>query len=264
MKPSTDCTCAIGIITIISFVCGAGANFGVRNQTGTHPGDLNDGAKNRDKRSLFFPYNAAQGLIAAIAVPLGVPDRNIFVSYNFEINYNNPTQSNIFTEGFFNYIRGIAPPLESPVLKINRALKGNPEVEDATEITTSEDVQLDTSTLAQMQRRSPRDLFDRYPKKFITRKKIYHAIEEQLKKNGLNGKKCLLRTICEAAEIPMVDNNGVIGDLIHIILSPSTSEDEHLPAEFHKAEILGLEGNCRKYRKHCKLNVLDLFSFLME
>lgn len=41
----------------------------------------------------------------AIAVPLKVPDRNIFMSYNFEGNYNSPQSTNVFTEGFFNWVR---------------------------------------------------------------------------------------------------------------------------------------------------------------
>ncbi|XP_058816031.1 uncharacterized protein LOC131679337 [Topomyia yanbarensis] len=267
MKPSSaKCVCVIGAITIISVVCGAAANLGARNQTGTHPDDPIDGARNRDKRSLFFPYNAAMGLLIAIAVPLSIPDRNIFVSYNFEGNYNSPQQSNIFTEGLFNFIRGIAPPLTSPVIAINRALQGNPAIEDATGVASSQEQPLETTTQSQeaMQQRAQRDLLSSYPRKFFTRKKIYHAIEEQMKKNGFNGKKCLLRAICEAAEIPMLENNGVVGDLVHIILSPSSSQDENLPAEFYKAEKLGIEGNCQKYYKYCKENILDTFSFMME
>lgn len=36
---------------------------------------------------------------------------------------------------------------------------------------------------------------------------------------GYNGHDCLLRAICEAAEIPLGLHNGVLGDLMHIILT---------------------------------------------
>lgn len=39
---------------------------------------------------LLFPVNAATGILVAIAVPVPLPDQNVFVSYNFEGNYNMP------------------------------------------------------------------------------------------------------------------------------------------------------------------------------
>ena len=40
---------------------------------------------------MLFPVNAATGILVAIAVPVtGLPDQNVFVSYNFEGNYNMP------------------------------------------------------------------------------------------------------------------------------------------------------------------------------
>lgn len=36
---------------------------------------------------------------------------------------------------------------------------------------------------------------------------------------GFNGHDCLLRAICEAAEIPLGMHNGVLGDIMHIILT---------------------------------------------
>lgn len=39
---------------------------------------------------LLFPYNACSGILVAIAVPLVDIDRQVFVSYNFEANYNMP------------------------------------------------------------------------------------------------------------------------------------------------------------------------------
>lgn len=50
------------------------------------------------KRGLFYPvlqygYNAATGILVAIAVPLhDLEGQNVFVSYNFEANYNMPNQ----------------------------------------------------------------------------------------------------------------------------------------------------------------------------
>ena len=37
--------------------------------------------------------------------------------------------------------------------------------------------------------------------------------------NGVDGKKCLLRAICESAESSLLDVNGVLGHILHIILT---------------------------------------------
>lgn len=47
----------------------------------------------------------------------------------------------------------------------------------------------------------------------ITRKNIYRVIE------SYSSKACLLRTICEHALTPLSKYNGVIGDIVHILLT---------------------------------------------
>ncbi|KAL9707967.1 hypothetical protein quinque_011485 [Culex quinquefasciatus] len=248
MKSSAQIWVALGVaISLFGTVCGLSAIINHRASN-----DTVEISRSRTERSLMFPYNSALGLIVAIAVPLKVPDRNIFMSYNFEGNYNSPQSTNVFTEGFFNWVRGIAPVLETPAIAINRALDGDPEVESA-ESTTAADEEESPKVTRAIHTRTP----------IYTRKKVYRAIESQFIKNGFNGKKCLLRLICEASEIPVHEHNGILGDLFHIVLSPSTSKDENLPPEFYKAERFGVQGHCHKYRKHCQENVFDLFSVIM-
>ncbi|XP_014272032.1 uncharacterized protein [Halyomorpha halys] len=45
----------------------------------------------RDKRYLTYTYGSAIGMFLAFAVPLEIPDRDVLFSYNFEANYNLPT-----------------------------------------------------------------------------------------------------------------------------------------------------------------------------
>lgn len=48
--------------------------------------------------SLLFPVNAATGILVAIAIPVtGLAGQNVFVSYNFEANYN---MANIPSDAF--------------------------------------------------------------------------------------------------------------------------------------------------------------------
>ncbi|KAI8434507.1 hypothetical protein MSG28_012512 [Choristoneura fumiferana] len=42
----------------------------------------------RQKRYLLFTKDTQWGIFLAIAVPIDIPDKNVFVSYNFEANYS--------------------------------------------------------------------------------------------------------------------------------------------------------------------------------
>uniref|UniRef100_A0A1B0CF02 Secreted protein n=1 Tax=Lutzomyia longipalpis TaxID=7200 RepID=A0A1B0CF02_LUTLO len=63
-------------------------------------GNKSDGEKHeREKRFLAFPINSATGVLVALAIPLIIPNRNVFVSYNFEANYNMPTMASDLIPG---------------------------------------------------------------------------------------------------------------------------------------------------------------------
>ncbi|XP_055547243.1 uncharacterized protein LOC129731362 [Wyeomyia smithii] len=174
----------------------------------------------REKR-IVYTYNSATGILCALSIPLVIPGRNIFVSYNFEMNYNMPTDSTDYTQG---------------------ALKRVDTPEIYTRALNEKTVRRRAAT--------------------FTRKKAYRSIEIQLNKMGLNGKRCVLRAICEASDRPMYEHNGILGDLLQILLTPSHSEDESLPLEFYRAEQLGYQHDCSKYRRHCPRSILDMISVL--
>lgn len=52
----------------------------------------------------------------------------------------------------------------------------------------------------------------------MTRKLLYGAIEIFLDSKGKPGRQCLLKSICDAAEHPIVQG-GVFEEIIHLILS---------------------------------------------
>lgn len=67
------------------------------------------------KRGLFYPvllypYNACSGILVAIAIPLALPNRNVFLSYNFEMNYNMPNQPSDSFPGMITRFPGLKPP----------------------------------------------------------------------------------------------------------------------------------------------------------
>ncbi|XP_065170128.1 uncharacterized protein [Atheta coriaria] len=93
----------------------------------------------------------------------------------------------------------------------------------------------------------------------FARKFVYDALEHKLVNHGYSGKECLLRAICEASEHSM-ENGGVLADIIHIILTPSTSKSESLN-DYESAEMYGkLHKHCKRYKKKCPFSVLNLIS----
>ncbi|XP_055373716.1 uncharacterized protein LOC129607046 [Condylostylus longicornis] len=97
---------------------------------------------------------------------------------------------------------------------------------------------------------------------------VYESFEVLLKRAGYDGEACLLRSICEIAAVPFHPNSGLMAELIHILMSPSTSCDvlgKHKQNQFYKAEILGKQGEpCEIIFKECQASVLEKFTFIRD
>lgn len=80
-------------------------------------------------------------------------------------------------------------------------------------------------------------------------------------RNGYNGTSCLLRAICESAEMPLYEHNGILGDIFHIILTPSSSTEENIEEHYYEAEkVGGKTQDCALYRNLCPKSVFDLIT----
>ncbi|KAL0821263.1 hypothetical protein ABMA28_005863 [Loxostege sticticalis] len=81
---------------------------------------------------------------------------------------------------------------------------------------------------------------------------------------GYPGRACLLLSICENASA-MFRHNGVVGDLLHLILTPSTSmSEEEIADSYYEAEYYGIEESCDQYSLNCPESPLDLLSVHVE
>ncbi|XP_067647968.1 uncharacterized protein [Eurosta solidaginis] len=93
---------------------------------------------------------------------------------------------------------------------------------------------------------------------------IYKALEVLAGRFSPSGRSCVLKSICEAAEIPLHYRNGLLGELLHILLSPSSSADElseHADNEYFYAEAMGRAGaKCGLIFKECTKSLLEYFS----
>lgn len=64
------------------------------------------------------------------------------------------------------------------------------------------------------------DLQDDLPKNLEqSRFTLYKGIEKMAEVSGLPGRPCMLRSICETAEVPFSYGNGILGELAHLILT---------------------------------------------
>uniref|UniRef100_A0A182JBN6 Uncharacterized protein n=1 Tax=Anopheles atroparvus TaxID=41427 RepID=A0A182JBN6_ANOAO len=93
---------------------------------------------------------------------------------------------------------------------------------------------------------------------------VYKAMELLSDGYGFGGHVCVLRSICEAAEAPFTHTGGVFAELLHIMFSPSTTNDpvsEHRDNEYYRAEQLGRAGApCADIFRECSTSLLDMFS----
>ncbi|XP_017844985.1 uncharacterized protein LOC108601596 [Drosophila busckii] len=98
---------------------------------------------------------------------------------------------------------------------------------------------------------------------------IYRGIEMALENMQLPGRSCLLRVICEHAVLPLSHESGLLGELMHIILTPSSSTDQlalQTDKEYLVAERFGKRGgNCEAaYARKCRSSPMELISILLQ
>ncbi|XP_069694278.1 uncharacterized protein [Periplaneta americana] len=93
---------------------------------------------------------------------------------------------------------------------------------------------------------------------------IYSMLEATCDRLGLDGRACVLRAICEAADATL-QYNGLAGEIIHVLLTPSSTTEEsrsYMDSEYHAAERLGKEisGSCHLLYSECGVGLLDFIS----
>ncbi|KAH8370132.1 hypothetical protein KR093_002247 [Drosophila rubida] len=197
---------------------------------------------------MFGNVNCLQ-IFMAISVPISLPHRNVFVSYNYEFNYYQPEHvykfppilmGNDFADGYLTY----------PTKDVSGR-----ECHNCTVSTNSTAVKLETT---EQTNRTRREL------SLMTRKTFYGMLQDKLERSGYPPEACLLRLICETNESTLGEINGLLGNVVHIIFTPSSSRDEQLPSIYYQAEADGLQQECGAYHSDCPHNVLDLISAPVE
>ncbi|KAH8373962.1 hypothetical protein KR200_004897 [Drosophila serrata] len=93
---------------------------------------------------------------------------------------------------------------------------------------------------------------------------VYEAFTALAIRMKLNGRVCVLKSICESAAAPFDDRNGLLGEVLHILLTPSSSVDplaEHSDNDYLQAERLGAAGSdCNRLYPRCSKSLLEHFS----
>jgi len=87
---------------------------------------------------------------------------------------------------------------------------------------------------------------------------LYEWVEDYLFTFGMDGKACILRAICETHEAPLI-GYGIMGEFLHVFLSPSKSPYWNRLKEYIAAERTGREtGDCSHYSAPCSKSLYKL------
>ncbi|XP_030388473.1 uncharacterized protein LOC115634729 [Scaptodrosophila lebanonensis] len=207
--------------------------------------------------ALLYPTNSEYGIFMAISVPIDLPHRNVFISYNYEFNYYQPEHvykyppilMGDFQDSYLTYDTITPRNCENCKQSARPVANQNSTTEEAHKSGRNE-----TKEAAREKRAVS----------LISRTSFYAVLKDKLERSGYPGEACLLRTICETNASLLGDINGFLGNLVHIIFSPSSSRDENLPNEYYNAEIDGRNNECESYKRNCTENILDFISTPLE
>ncbi|XP_043677077.1 uncharacterized protein LOC122633348 isoform X1 [Vespula pensylvanica] len=99
---------------------------------------------------------------------------------------------------------------------------------------------------------------ERRRRKSIDRTTIYSMLESKFKSIGYPARQCLLKSICETTQLDWKLNAGVLGDLLHILFTPSSSRFEvDLHKEYAEAEKVDGTRKCSEIYSTCKYGIYD-------
>ncbi|KAH8348218.1 hypothetical protein KR084_005505 [Drosophila pseudotakahashii] len=190
--------------------------------------------------TLLFQTNSEFGIFMALAMPLSLKNRNVFISFSYEFNYYQP-------EHIYKY-----PPI----------LMGNDWEESYLTYNTTGGVDSSSRSFSSVEDNNSTNL-QRTSRSLpiMSRTNFYIMLKDKLERSGYPGDACLLRLICEANASTLGQVNGLLGAMVHILFTPSSSRDENLDEDYYQAEWDGHRyGDCSSYGTQCQESVLDLIS----
>ncbi|XP_017758792.1 PREDICTED: uncharacterized protein LOC108549786 [Eufriesea mexicana] len=91
---------------------------------------------------------------------------------------------------------------------------------------------------------------------------VYDILRQELDRRNIDGKGCLMKNICEAASTPLKDE-GLVGELIHLLLTPDHGNFTGTDEEYLEAAMAGRRHeDCSTIYSTCPtgLGVLDRIS----
>lgn len=221
----------------------------------------------RAKRFLIFPRAGPTRtqFVAGVGIPYEIEEESVTTGYVLRGQYFLPYKSSQLIPMFLKNQTFDADLLEQGILNvakrsIDASSKPGTEEKYISEVTVVEEGSLENSfpewSLEENEKPSSKNPDSRWT--------LYQIIVGLLSHKGFEGKSCLLRSICEAVQVEFGHHSGIIGELLHVILSPSTSEDaieRHSDNEYHFAEKVGRRGDeCELLFRDCPVSILDLFS----
>ncbi|XP_068622863.1 uncharacterized protein [Battus philenor] len=250
----------------------------------------------RQRRYLIYPDGgpARTQFIIGLGVPVDLKEASVTVGTVIKFQYDLPTNSTEYTSRIYGFANTVSRDMDGDNKEDDDADKAGNELLDDDNNDTLVDITFDDRRkrsilfsegeainridmsipnselpLEEAIRRqelieAKHDEEELEPQR-MNRWDFYKIIEHMAERYGYSGRPCLLRTICEAAEVPFTHENGLLGEIGHIIFTPSTTKDpvsHHTDNEYHAAERLGreTEGNCETHFPECESSVLDTFT----
>ncbi|CAO1410073.1 unnamed protein product [Diamesa serratosioi] len=187
----------------------------------------------REKRFLLFPQAnpTRHQFVAGIGVPTDLDPESLIIGYVFKAQYFLPYNVSQLRP------QRITRDVKYESYNVDAAVVGDVELQVEPTSQTFEDE---------------------------IRWMMYRTLEYILNTNQLNGKHCVLKAICESAQIPFTHESGLLGELFHILFTPSTSNSYkslNSKNEYSLAETYGRDDEpCEKIYSLCKQSILDIFS----
>ncbi|XP_052890294.1 uncharacterized protein LOC128298567 [Anopheles moucheti] len=227
----------------------------------------NDRAKSRQRRFLIFPRANPQRLqlIGGFGIPADIQLESVTMGYVFKSVYLLPWNSSHWIPPFLDRHEFETARAPHDGLRRRETVTRTPLVISPQKLYERYTDQLDDSwTGGDVPAESASTSSQ-------SRWTFYRMLEQLFDQKGLNGRSCVLRAICEGSVAGFTHTSGLIGELLHIAFTPSSTDDvqtephhtlygqaERIP-DTMSATKSGASV-CADMYAECKLSLLDSFS----
>lgn len=155
-------------------------------------------------------------MVLGVGLPVDIEDYSVTIGYAIKILHYLPYNATQLKPSPIVYERERRSIMDNSSSEIDpiTGQKYEKFERDAVEIKDNSIALNDKNVVEEFEEQNQEDENEQFSRWFL-----YEKIEELVKHHGFEGRSCIMRMICESSQVNFTYKNGILGELMHILLT---------------------------------------------